>query len=237
MGYSSTHKGYILLNLSTNSFFVNRDVTFREDIFPFQQFSSYKQHVFPDTSSSTLPHITEQWCAQDASTDSNQNSHVHDFSVPTPSSPNSTNSSASSSLVAISLGVEVPQVGPPALRRSSRDKHPPLWMQDFVSLHANQNTPYGLATYISYDHMSPHYKACIASFSLEVEPVSYTEAIKDPRWVATMKSEIAALEDNHTCDIVTLPPGKKSIGCKWAYKIKYKASGDIDRFKARLVAK
>ncbi|XP_075077320.1 uncharacterized protein LOC107762549 [Nicotiana tabacum] len=201
MGYSSSHKGYIFLNLSTNSFFVNRDVTFREDIFPFQQFSSHKQFVFPDTSSSVLPHITDKWYAQDTSVGSNQNSTAHDSSVlphATSSSPSSTDSSASSLPAATSLGVDVSQVGSPALRRSARDKHPPLWTKDFVSLHANQYTPYGLTIYMSYDHLSPHYQAFIASSSSEVELVSYAEAIKDPRWVASMKFEIDALEDNHT---------------------------------------
>jgi len=46
-----------------------------------------------------------------------------------------------------------------------------------------------------------------------------------------MKEEIQALEDNKTWEVVSLPKGKKAIGCKWVYKIKYKASGEIERFK------
>ncbi|RVW15991.1 Retrovirus-related Pol polyprotein from transposon RE2 [Vitis vinifera] len=33
------------------------------------------------------------------------------------------------------------------------------------------------------------------------------------------------------------PPGKKPVGYRWIYTVKYKADGSIDRFKARLVAK
>lgn len=52
-----------------------------------------------------------------------------------------------------------------------------------------------------------------------------------------MQLEIKALNDNSTWSVVDLPPGKKSIRCKWVYKIKYKAAGEVERFKARLVAK
>ena len=52
-----------------------------------------------------------------------------------------------------------------------------------------------------------------------------------------MSNEIKALEVNHTWSPQPLPPGKKAIGCKWVYMVKYKADGTVERFKARLVAK
>ncbi|XP_070009211.1 uncharacterized mitochondrial protein AtMg00820-like [Nicotiana sylvestris] len=52
-----------------------------------------------------------------------------------------------------------------------------------------------------------------------------------------MKLEIKALESNHTWEVVSLPEGKTHIWCKWIYKIKYKATWEIERFKAMLVDK
>lgn len=48
---------------------------------------------------------------------------------------------------------------------------------------------------------------------------------------------LQAFEGNATWDIVPLPKGKKAIGCKWVNKIKLKADGSIERYKARLVTK
>ncbi|KAJ8754375.1 hypothetical protein K2173_002826 [Erythroxylum novogranatense] len=52
-----------------------------------------------------------------------------------------------------------------------------------------------------------------------------------------MKQEIDALQSNATWEVVPLPQGKRPIGCKWVFRIKYNSDGTIERYKARLVAK
>ena len=69
------------------------------------------------------------------------------------------------------------------------------------------------------------------------EPISYKQASVHAKWVVGMNKELAALEDNHTWDLKSLPVGKKAIGSKWVYKVKLKPDGSVDMFKARLEAK
>jgi Reverse transcriptase (RNA-dependent DNA polymerase) len=45
------------------------------------------------------------------------------------------------------------------------------------------------------------------------------------------------LKKTKTWELVTLPSGKRPIGCRWIYKTKYKSDGSVERYKARLVAK
>ena len=52
-----------------------------------------------------------------------------------------------------------------------------------------------------------------------------------------MEEEITTLEKNKTLELCTLPRGKKIVGSKWVFTIKYHADGTVERYKARLVAK
>ena len=71
----------------------------------------------------------------------------------------------------------------------------------------------------------------------EEEPISFDEAHDSKNWMAAMQAEYDAIVKNGTWYLVDLPPGKKTIGTKWVYKLKQKPDGSIDRYKVRLVAK
>ncbi|KAL0346618.1 UNVERIFIED_CONTAM: hypothetical protein Scaly_1677800 [Sesamum calycinum] len=69
------------------------------------------------------------------------------------------------------------------------------------------------------------------------EPISYNEATPNPKWVHAMNQELDALEANDMRTLTNLPLGKKTIGAKWVFKLKYKADGTLEQHKTRLVAK
>ncbi|RVW22780.1 Retrovirus-related Pol polyprotein from transposon RE1 [Vitis vinifera] len=52
-----------------------------------------------------------------------------------------------------------------------------------------------------------------------------------------MVDEMAALHSNGTWDLVVLPSGKSTVGCRWVYVVKVGPDGQVDHLKARLVAK
>ena len=55
----------------------------------------------------------------------------------------------------------------------------------------------------------------------------------NPAWQDEMTQELTTLHDNDTWELMPLPAGKKTIGCRWVYKVKHKADGSIERYKAR----
>ncbi|KAM1774746.1 hypothetical protein ACFX12_044082 [Malus domestica] len=52
-----------------------------------------------------------------------------------------------------------------------------------------------------------------------------------------MKEELQALNNNQTWSVVDLPKGKRAVESRWIYKTKFHSNGNIERHKARLVAR
>lgn len=226
-----------MYDLYKKQVFISRDVVFHESCFPFlskeptEIHSISSNHIFflHSDSSDLIP-------------------------TPTPFIPEHPNPSSSSSAEPSSTNVDIQSTAKfqtistlsssevlsfPTSRKSTRSTKPPIWLKDFIVPHKTPNSTclYSLSDVMNYDSLSTTYPSFIAKFSVDIEPKSYAQTAEDPRWVEVMELEIKALEDNHTWEIVTLPTDKRAIGCKWIFKIKYKADGTVDRFKARLVAK
>ncbi|RVW31514.1 Retrovirus-related Pol polyprotein from transposon RE1 [Vitis vinifera] len=96
---------------------------------------------------------------------------------------------------------------------------------------------YPMSNYVSNHRLSESNKSFVNQLSTVAIPNSVQEALADPRWKAAMNEEMKSLQKNETWELVECPPGKKPVGCRWIYTVKYKADGSIERFKARLVAK
>ncbi|RVW96559.1 Retrovirus-related Pol polyprotein from transposon TNT 1-94 [Vitis vinifera] len=53
-------------------------------------------------------------------------------------------------------------------------------------------------------------------------PHRHNRALADPRWKAAMNEEMKSLQKNETWELVECLPGKKPVGCRWIYTVKYK---------------
>lgn len=58
-----------------------------------------------------------------------------------------------------------------------------------------------------------------------------------PQFRKMMADELHVMEDNETFTVVSLPPRKNIMGCKWIHTITYLADGTVERPKSRLDSK
>lgn len=103
-----------------------------------------------------------------------------------------------------------------------------LKWQSFVSNHTRSQT--ALSACMEIGHI----------FVSVSEPSSYKMALKsneNVQWCEAMDDEYNSLMENRTWDLVDLPRGRNVIDNKWVYKVKETPSGEIERYKARLVVR
>ncbi|RVW27700.1 Retrovirus-related Pol polyprotein from transposon RE2 [Vitis vinifera] len=94
-----------------------------------------------------------------------------------------------------------------------------------------------LSLQLSYHRLSSSYSAFVSTLSSVSLPKSTSEALSHPGWRRAMVDEMVALHSNGTWDLVSLPSSKSIVGCRWVYTVKVGPDGQVDRLKARLIAK
>ena len=231
LGYSSTQKGYKCYNPQLKRLIVSKDVRFHEtNPYYSQALDSSSEgenylDLFPLPRTEIL--ATEVPDAMGP---------VHHTNIPTENdnqaSSNDTNNSESiHSITPEESSYELQSTAP--RRNPTHERHPPARLQDFVTYKPR----HPLSHYVSYHKMSPKHIAFLSTISEHVEPQSFQEANQSPVWQQAMQDELHALDQHKTWSIETLPKGKKTVGCRWIYKVKFNSDGSIERHKARLVAR
>lgn len=102
----------------------------------------------------------------------------------------------------------------------------------FHMIHAEQNEQQEPETEIAKEEL--------AGLIESGDPLTVQEALKSAHandWKQAMRDEYFALIDNDTWTLVNKPKDKKIVSCKWVLKTKYQSDGNVERRKARLVAR
>ena len=69
---------------------------------------------------------------------------------------------------------------------------------------------------------------------------SFEEAMRNiysSKWLEAMQDKMRSMNTNGVWDLDTIPKRAKTADCKWVYKTKYDSRGNVEMFKARLMAK
>ncbi|RVW96915.1 Retrovirus-related Pol polyprotein from transposon TNT 1-94 [Vitis vinifera] len=214
LGYSRLQKGYRCYSLETHRYFISADVTFFEDS-PFfsTTFESLPvSEVLPilivSPPDAMPPRPLQVYHRRPRVVAPLPFAEAPADSLPIPSaSPAPALPSPNDLPIAVRKGT-----------RSTRNPHP-------------------IYNFLSYHRLSSPYSAFVSAISSVSLPKSTHEVLSHPGWRQAMVDEMVALHSNDTWDLVVLPSGKSTVGCRWVYAVKVGPDGQVDRLKARLVAK
>ncbi|MCO5603933.1 hypothetical protein L7F22_058089 [Adiantum nelumboides] len=119
----------------------------------------------------------------------------------------------------------------------------PPAMPNFIAPTSSTNLKVADAFVLQVLHASmnaPFDPGALNSSAEIVDGITVTEAFAGSEadlWQHAMDSEYQSLIDNGTWELVSPPPNRKIVTCKWLLRKKLHADGSVSRYKARLVAR
>ncbi|RVW51141.1 Retrovirus-related Pol polyprotein from transposon TNT 1-94 [Vitis vinifera] len=214
LGYSRLQKGYRCYSLETHRYFISADVTFFED----SPFFSPTSESLPVSEVLPIPIVSPPDAMPPRPLQVYHRRPRVVAPLPFPEAP--------------ADSLPIPSASPAPALPSPNDL--PIAVRKGTRSTRN---PHPIYNFLSYHRLSSPYSAFVSAISSVSLPKSTHEALSHPGWRQAMVDEMAALHSNGTWDLVVLPSGKSTVGCRWVYAVKVGPDGQVDRLKARLVAK
>ena len=227
VGYSRTQKGYRLYFPYTHRYMTSADVTFHEDspFFSPPSPSPTPTVASPPPSFPPLVVIADP-CPSISPPPLFQSSPSPPISSVQPvSSPPYTNPLSPTSTVTSPSPVVIPPAPP-------NDLHLPIALRKGT----RACTQHPISHFVSYDRLSPSFRAFALLVASKLIPQSHVEAAQVREWKAVMDHEVEVLVSRGTWTLVPRPADVNIVTCKWVFTIKYHLDGTIARHKARPVA-
>ena len=241
LGYTFHQKGYRCYDLTSGRMYITMDVTFveTETFFPpnspLQGETRQEEQNWTELNWPSVSKIhVESRQPEHVSLATEHHEDDHEAHVTSPSTvPENPTPENDPEVSSFNTNILAPPIGYVLPNRHNRGKPPSRYSPDIEE----RRSRYPIANYVSIKKLNEPLKTFVHNISGCHVPTRVEEALGDPKWTQAIKDEMEALMKNKTWNLVPLPEGKKTVGCKWVFSIKHKADGSIERYKARLVAK
>jgi hypothetical protein len=220
ISYSKNHLGYKCLHLPSGKVYITRHVIFNETKFPFLTST-------PNSSSSpsSIPNPVSVPILPPSHPTTNCATSIP-LKQPSPSPfPSPPTKIATNPHTQIILATPTASEPPPPSRvhgMITRSQNQIFKPTTFTDGRVRYPPPQALTTLLH---------------GQEAEPTYYTQASQHAQWRKAMNEKFDAFLQNKTWSLVSPSPAMNVVGCKWVFWIKRKANGQIERYKAWLVAK
>lgn len=206
VGYPEGVKGYKLWDMKNDEFFLSRDVVFDEGVFPCK--------------SETVETVTEPVTAESCNDDGIVviNLEVNDEDEAPKETP-----------------IREPEQQEVACQCANRDEE----LVDEAGQVEDEVEQLPRRSQRLANKPRPNYCYTVTQADAIPDPITLEEALSMPDgnyWQEAIDEELGNLERNGTWEIVPRPRDQGVVKCKWIFRKKYDENGNLQRYKARLVA-